>query len=102
MLNFPSSNFLLQEHPPVQRLSFPQDNARVQAEIARLLAARGFRVVDAGEATPVNGSCLANLRERVCAAEIGRGETRRVVMTTRPLGADEAIDPDPVVAAELV
>jgi|GraSoiStandDraft_41_1057321.scaffolds.fasta_scaffold189289_5 hypothetical protein len=26
MLSFPSSNFLLQEHPPVQRLSFPQDN----------------------------------------------------------------------------
>jgi hypothetical protein len=26
MLTFPSSNFLLQERPPVQRLSFPKDN----------------------------------------------------------------------------
>jgi hypothetical protein len=26
MPTFPSSNFLLQEHPPVQRFSFPEEN----------------------------------------------------------------------------
>jgi hypothetical protein len=73
----------------------------VQAEVARLLGARGFRVVDNDGAAAVGGGCFANLRERVCVAEIGRGEARRAVMTTRPHDADAAVNRDPVIALEL-
>jgi hypothetical protein len=83
------------------RLSFPADDERVQAEVARLLGARGFRVVEDSDAAIVSGSCLANLRERVCVAAIGRGDARRVVMTTRLRAGDAAVDRDPVVALEL-
>jgi len=83
------------------RLSFAKDDERVQAEVARLLGASGFRVVENGDAAVVSGSCLANLRERVCVAEIGRGEARRVVMTTRLRDGDAGASRDPVVAVEL-
>ena len=83
------------------RLSFQKDDERVRATVARLLASRGFRVVESGDATVVSGGCLANLRERVCAAGIGSGEARRVVMTTGLHGGDAAANRDPVVAAEL-
>jgi hypothetical protein len=83
------------------RLSFAKDDERVQAEVARLLGARGFRVVETGDAAEVRGSCLANLRERVCVAEIGRGEARRVVMSTRAHEGRASVEPDPVVAVEL-
>jgi len=68
------------------RLAFAGDE-RVRAEVSRLLAGRGFRIVDGGDAAMVNGSCQSNLRERVCAASIVRGDTRRVVMATRALAA---------------
>src|SRR5439155_963348 len=77
------------------RLSFQKEDERVQAELARLLAARGFRVVESGAATIVSGGCLAYLRERVCAAAIGSGDARRVVMTTRLHGDDAALSRDP-------
>jgi hypothetical protein len=83
------------------RLSFAKDDERMQAEVARLLGARGFHVVENGDAAAVGGSCLANLRERVCVAGIGRGEARRVVMTTRLHDGDAAVNRDPVVAVEL-
>jgi hypothetical protein len=83
------------------RLTFARDDERMQAEVARLLGARGFRVVDNDGAAAVGGGCFANLRERVCVAEIGRGEARRAVMTTRPHDADAAVNRDPVIALEL-
>ena len=83
------------------RLSFQKDDERVQAAVARLLAGRGFRVVESADSTVVSGGCLANLRERVCAAGIGSGEARRVVMTTGLHGGDAEANRDPVVAAEL-
>jgi hypothetical protein len=83
------------------RLSFAKDDERVQTEVARLLAARGFRVLESGDAAEVRGSCLANLRERVCVAEIGRGEARRVVMSTRAHESRASVELDPVVAVEL-
>src|SRR5262249_35064264 len=67
----------------------------------RILAARGVRIVDGGDATPVRASCHSNLRERVCAAEIGREPSRRVVMTTRAHDAKAALARAPVVAIEL-
>src|SRR5439155_11404749 len=83
------------------RLSCANDQERVRAEAARLLAARGFRVVDSGDVTNVGCSCEANLRERVCAASIVRGDTRRVVMATRALAAGGNAARDAVVAMEL-
>jgi hypothetical protein len=74
---------------------------RVRAEAARLLAARGFRIADGGDATVVTCSCDANLRERVCAASIVRGDVRRVVMATRALTGTTEAARDPVVAIEL-
>ena len=82
------------------RLTFAPDQARVQAEVERLLSARGVRISDNGDATPVAAACSMNLRERVCAAEIGRGDARRVVMTTRPRAAADT-DADTIVAIEL-
>src|SRR5262249_25108046 len=49
-------------------LAFPSDDTEMHGEVARLLAARGVRIVDGGDATPVRASCHSNLRERVCAA----------------------------------
>ena len=83
------------------RLSCANDQERVRAEAARLLAARGFRVVDSGDVTNVGCSCEANLRERVCAASIVRGDTRRVVMATRALAEGGNAARDAVVAMEL-
>ncbi|HJZ71993.1 MAG TPA: hypothetical protein VKE51_09635 [Vicinamibacterales bacterium] len=83
------------------RLTFAPDPSRVEAEVVRLLAARGVRVTDSADATPVAAACATNLRERVCAAEIGRGAARRVVMTTRPRGGAADGDADPIVAIEL-
>jgi hypothetical protein len=83
------------------RVTFGSDQSRLQAEVVRVLAASGVRVTDGSDATPVTAACSTNLRERVCAAEIGRGSARRVVMTTRPRGGPEAAEGDPIVAIEL-
>jgi hypothetical protein len=83
------------------RVAFPPDQARLQAEIVRVLATRGVRIADTGDATVVNASCATNLRDRVCVAEIGGGEAHRVVMTSRPRAP--GLDPDaaPIVGIEL-
>ena len=83
------------------RLTFPAEQQRTQAEVARALESRGVRAAASGDATPVAAACSVNLRDRVCAAEIGRGDNRRVVMATRPRAASLDADADPIVAIEL-
>jgi hypothetical protein len=83
------------------RVAFPLDQARLQAELIRVLATRGVRIADNADATPVHASCAANLRDRVCVAEIGRGEARRIVITTRPRVAGADPDAAPIVGIEL-
>ena len=64
-----------------------QDTDRsVEREIARLLTARGLRVVAAGtpSAVTIVGGCAENLRERACVAEIRRGEMRDIVSAVKP------------------
>jgi hypothetical protein len=58
----------------------------VEREIARLLTARGLRVVADGTPAAVSivSGCGENLRERACVAEIRRGETRDIVSAVRP------------------
>jgi hypothetical protein len=61
---------------------------QAQAEIVRVLTARGVRIVErAPGAAAVRVSCLENLRERACVADIESGSTRQVVAATRPLDA---------------
>jgi hypothetical protein len=60
------------------------DDGRTQLELGRSLAARGIRLVESGDgATTVRCSCLENLREYACIADIGDGGSRRVVAATR-------------------
>src|SRR4051812_22227766 len=82
------------------RFAFDIDDARLQAEIVRLVSAGGVRVADGGDATVVTAACRANLRERVCAAAIGRSDDRRVVIETRDLAAGTS-GRAPIVAIEL-
>lgn len=83
------------------RVAFPPDQVHLQAEVIRALATRGVRITDNADATLVNASCATNLRDRVCVAEIGRGEARRIVMTTRPRLANADPDAAPIVGIEL-
>lgn len=83
-------------------LSFPPDDARMQAEVARLLAARGVRIADSPDATPVSAACHSNLRERVCAAGIGAGVPRVVITTGARAGAATPEARDPLAAVELM
>jgi len=65
-----------------------QDGQRpLQAEIARALIARGVRLSDSPgtSAAKVRVSCLDNLRERACVADLQKGAARTVVAATRPL-----------------
>jgi len=82
-------------------VAFAPEQSRMQSEVVRLLAARGVRIVERGDAALVAGDCSMNLRERVCVAEIRRGDDRRVVMTTRV--RDRAGDggTEPIVGIEL-
>ena len=62
--------------------------SQAQTDIARALTARGVRIVERGPgAASVRVSCLENLRERACVADIEAGSTRHVVAATRPLDA---------------
>jgi hypothetical protein len=83
------------------RVTFAPDQARMQSEVVRVLSARGVRVADSADAIAVTAACSVNLRDRVCAAQIGRGDARRLVMTTRPLALTGDTDADPIVAIEL-
>jgi hypothetical protein len=84
------------------RLACTGDDGRTQRELTRLLAARGVRLGETADgATIVRCSCLENLRERACVADIGDGSVRRVVATTQPRGQTEPPARDPIVALEL-
>src|SRR5262249_60389868 len=81
------------------RITFPADQSGMRAEVVRVLSGHGVRAADSPDAIPIAAACSANLRERVCAAAIGRGEARRVVMTTRPRsGGDAGSEPAVAVA----
>ena len=82
-------------------VAFPPEQQRLQAEVVRLLAARGIRSVEGGDAARVSAECSTNLRERVCAAEIRRGDDRRVVITTRARDRAQDGGEEPIVAIEL-
>jgi hypothetical protein len=83
------------------RVIFAPEQARLQIEVVRALSSRGVRVTNSSDAPPVTAACSTNLRERVCAATIGRGDTRRIVMTTRPRDGQGDADAEPVVAIEV-
>jgi hypothetical protein len=62
----------------------PDDLAPLQADVSARLIARGVRVVGAADGVmAIRLGCLQNLRERSCAAEIGSGAMRDIVMVTR-------------------
>jgi hypothetical protein len=77
------------------------DDGRTQLELGRSLAARGIRLVESGDgATTVRCSCLENLREYACIADIGDGASRRVVAATRAKNSGSSV-PGPIVALHL-
>jgi len=80
---------------------FAPEQQRLQVEVVRLLAARGVRVVENGEGARVSAECSTNLRERACAAEIRRGDDRRVVITTRARDRGQNADEAPIVATPI-
>jgi hypothetical protein len=69
--------------PPAEdeRASVP-----LEAEIRRMLTMKGIRIVERadGVATAEIG-CARNLRERVCVCQMRRGDSRNVIVVTRPL-----------------
>jgi hypothetical protein len=78
------------------------DDGRTQLELGRSLAARGIRLVESGDgATMVRCSCLENLREYACIADIGDGAARRVVAATRAKNTGGSSVPSPIVALQL-
>jgi len=87
--------------PSSIRLNLTSDDARVRPEVVRLLAARGVRVVEIGDAVVVDATCGQNLRERVCAARIVRDSATPLVVTTRPRDAKDATAPEAVVGIEM-
>ena len=78
------------------------EDGRTQLELGRSLAARGIRLVASGDgATTVRCSCLENLREYACIADIGDGAARRVVAATRAKNSGGPSVPSPIVALQL-
>src|SRR5947209_1999874 len=63
----------------------PDDGARrkVEGDLGAALVARGIRPADSGPGSPaVRVACSANLRERVCAAQITKGDASQSVFAT--------------------
>jgi hypothetical protein len=76
--------------------------ADAAADVARALRAQGLLVVDAADAVPtVRVSCSANLRERVCVAEIQAAAGRDVLLVTRPHDAQPTADAGVPLALDL-
>src|SRR6266536_551884 len=83
------------------RLVCAGDDGRTQLELARLLAGRGIRLSELRDGTTtVRCSCLENLREHVCIADIGDGTARRVVAMARAKTREPSV-PNPIVALEM-
>jgi len=78
------------------------DDGRTQLDLCRSLAARGIRLAELPDgATTVRCSCLENLREYACIADIGDGAARRVVAATRAKNSGGRSVPSPIVALQL-
>ena len=78
------------------------DDGRTQLDLGRSLAARGIRLAELRDgATTVRCSCLENLREYACIADIGDGAARRVVAATRAKNSGGPAVPSPIVALQL-
>lgn len=57
---------------------------QIGRQLALLVTSRGLRLTDrAGAALVISFTCSQNLRERVCAADIRKGDTSELVMATR-------------------
>jgi len=83
------------------RLVCTGDDGRTQLELARLLAGRGIRLSELRDGTTtVRCSCLENLRERACIADIGDGTAHRVVATARAKNSEPSVL-NPIVALEM-
>ena len=77
------------------------DDGATERDLGRLLAGRGFRLTEPTDgAITVRCSCLQNLKERACIADIGEGAGRRVVSASRARDS-EAGARDPAVGLEL-
>jgi hypothetical protein len=84
------------------RLVCTGDDGPTLQDLARLLSARGVRLSETADGTTtVRCSCLENLRERACVADIGDGSARRVVVTAHPRDRAEPLNRDPIVGLEL-
>lgn len=93
---------------PVQLISSSDDGGdrtsqlQILRQVAQLLGARGLRVVDRPQgAAIVTIVCSQNLRERVCAARIRKGDASDIVMVARPHDAVASLDRDTQLALEL-
>jgi hypothetical protein len=57
----------------------------VEAEIKRTLTSKGLRIVDRADGIPtLQIGCSRNLRDRVCVSQMRRGDSRSVIVVTRP------------------
>ena len=75
----------------VQVTSSPAD-ARLGADVVRLLRSRGLRIVDAEGATTVHLTCGDGLRDRVCGAEIRRSGALQVAVSAKARRGGDAVD----------
>ena len=76
---------------------------QVAREVARVLTARGDRLVAAeAAAVVVTVGCSTNLRERACLAEVRRADTRQVVSASKADDGRTSGDADPILALEAV
>jgi hypothetical protein len=65
-------------------LQVPQEDLALRDAILNRFAALAIRVVDTGDGVPaIRASCIDNLREHVCAAEIAAA-ARTAIIVTRP------------------
>jgi len=65
--------------------------AGARTDIAQRLAARGIQTADAAAGVPVvRVACSANLRERVCAADVLKAGGSQTVLATAAIAADAA------------